>query len=106
MAASFRKSHHRFSARVSESLMKITVNWGVGIAAVYAVFAASTTAFVVFAMKQPVDLVSPDYYAQALKQDAHTDAVMRAAELGSRVSVTLGERRHLRIQMPADIGGE
>ena len=41
--------------------MRITFNWGTGIAAVYTVFALATTGFVTFAMSQRVDLVSSDY---------------------------------------------
>lgn len=57
------------------------VNWGAGIAVVYTTFAVCTTGFVVFAMRQPVQLVSSDYYANALALDAHLEAVANAERL-------------------------
>jgi len=54
--------------------MTIKLDWGTGIALVYAVFAAATTGFVTFAMSRTVDLVSDDYYVQALHQDERMEA--------------------------------
>jgi nitrogen fixation protein FixH len=54
-------------------------NWGTGIAAVYAAFATATVSFVVFALRQHVDLVSTDYYAQSLAHDDRLAASARAA---------------------------
>ena len=59
--------------------MRITFNWGTGIAAVYTVFALATTGFVTFAMSQRVDLVSSDYYAQSLRQDQRIAAEQQRA---------------------------
>lgn len=47
-----------------------TWSWGTSITLVYIAFAAGTLAFVVFAMTQSVDLVSADYYEQALRHDS------------------------------------
>lgn len=62
-------------------------SWGVGIAAVYAVFATSTLAFVAFAIAQPVELVSPDFYRQALTFDGRQAAMTRADALGSSLEI-------------------
>jgi nitrogen fixation protein FixH len=66
------------------------LNWGAGIAIVYTVFAVATTAFAVFAMAQHVDLVSPDYYGQALEHDRRMAAESNAAALGDGLRVTVG----------------
>ena len=59
------------------------LHWGTGIAAVYILFAAVTIGFVAFALGQPVELVSADYYAQSLAVDGRADAVARADALGA-----------------------
>ena len=61
--------------------MRITFNWGTGIALVYIAFAVATTGFVTFAMNRSVDLVSADYYAQSLQQDQQMDAEQNALML-------------------------
>lgn len=72
--------------------MKKFWNWGVGIATVYAVFAGATLGFVVFAMQQPVDLVSPGYYAEAQAHDLRQAAEARALALGDRLRVDVDPR--------------
>ena len=67
-------------------------NWGTGIALVYAVFALATIGFVVFAMDQPVELVSADYYEQGLRQDEHAAASARGQALGA----------HFQLQVASD----
>lgn len=62
--------------------MKLRWNWGTGIAAVYTAFALGTSGMVAFAMHERVDLVSDDYYEQAVGLDAHRLAESRAAALG------------------------
>jgi hypothetical protein len=54
--------------------VSVKLNWGTGIALVYTIFAAATTGFVTFAMSRSVDLVSDDYYAQALHLDERMEA--------------------------------
>jgi nitrogen fixation protein FixH len=63
------------------------LHWGTAIAAVYALFAASTAGFVVFAMSRPVQLVSADYYERSLTVDARLAAIARADALGPRLRV-------------------
>lgn len=76
-------------------------NWGTGIAMAYAAFAASTLAFVGFAMSRPVALVRPDYYAESLRQDQRMRAVANARALGPALSLrTVGGRR-LILRLPA-----
>jgi nitrogen fixation protein FixH len=76
--------------------MTLRGHWGAGIAAVYTAFAAGTVAFVVFATKQPVDLVSPDYYAQSIAHDGHLDAAARAAALDDAFSFSVsGDGRRI-----------
>ena len=82
--------------------MKIRLNWGFGVTCGYALFALSTAGFVVFAMNQQVDLVSPDYYAESLQQDAHADAARRAEALGERVSIDVGARA-VEVRIPEEL---
>ena len=77
------------------------LNWGTGIAAVYALFAVSTLGFVGFAMSRPVDLVSPDYYQRSLRQDQRMAAIDNARRLGPAVSVTVEPAtRRLTVTLP------
>lgn len=61
--------------------MSVRFHWGVGIATFYTVFALATIGFVVFAMSQEVELVSPTYYEDALRHDSDMVARQRAAAL-------------------------
>ena len=79
--------------------MKLRFNWAAAIVLSYVLFAAATVGFVVFALRRPVDLVAPDYYAQSLRQDRQMDAVRNARDLPARV-VQAGERSLL-IALPA-----
>jgi hypothetical protein len=81
--------------------MKIHFNWGTGIAMSYVAFAAATMAFVVFAVRRPVDLVAADYYAQSLKQDQQMDAVRNARGLGDAASIVQSEDRAVVVSLPA-----
>ena len=82
--------------------MTLKLNWGVGIAAIYGVFAISTMTFVVFAMRQPVDLVSVDYYAEGLHQDQRAEAVENTRRLGASVGVTRADAGHFAVTIPED----
>jgi nitrogen fixation protein FixH len=63
------------------------LNWGTGIALVYTVFAACTTAFVVFALNHPVQLVREDYYATSLQHDSRRAAIENADALADLMRV-------------------
>ena len=82
--------------------MRRYLNWGSGIAVAYAAFATSTVAFVMFAMEQPVDLVSADYYARSLEVDARQAARARAGALDGFSIEVSGDGRHLTIAWPPD----
>ena len=66
--------------------MTLRFHWGMGIALGYVAFAAATLGFVVFAMEQPVELVSGDYYQRALKHDDRMAAEANASLLGDTFS--------------------
>lgn len=63
-------------------------SWGVSITIVYVAFALATLGFVVFAMTQRVDLVSSDYYEQALQHDKYQTARWNAAVAHARIVVS------------------
>jgi hypothetical protein len=82
--------------------MKKLWNWGVGVATVYAIFAGATVGFVAFAMRQPVDLVSPEYYAEAQAHDVRQAAAERVLQLGRAFRIDLDrEGRLMTIRWPA-----
>jgi len=81
--------------------MKISFTWGTALALVYAAFATATMAFVVFALRRPVDLVSADYYAQSLRQDRQMDAERNTRGLGDAASVVQTGDRSLVVSLPA-----
>jgi nitrogen fixation protein FixH len=68
--------------------VRLRFNWGTGIGLTYALFVAGTVGFVVFALGQPVELVSADYYSRSLTYDERLDAVRRADALGDAFQVT------------------
>lgn len=79
----------------------MNINWGVGIAAAYILFATATGGFVAFAMNRPVSLVSPDYYADSLHEDQHLAATCNAQALGSAVAVKTDGRDWIRASVLA-----
>ena len=85
---------------------KLRFNWGAGIALTYAIFAAGTLGFVAFAIGQPVELVSADYYRQSLAVDQKTEAVARADALGDRLAIGVSaDGRAVAIAFPQEQGG-
>lgn len=79
----------------------MTMNWGTGIAATYIAFAAATSGFVVFAMNRPVSLVSPDYYADSLREDQQLAAIRNTQALETAPSVEWTGRDWVQICVPA-----
>jgi len=61
--------------------MTLHWNWGTKVALVYGLFATGTLAMVAIAVSHRVDLVSPDYYAQALATDSRMAARENARHL-------------------------
>jgi nitrogen fixation protein FixH len=80
--------------------MRISLNWGTGIAMVYTAFAAATTGFVAFAMSRSVDLVSADYYAQSLQQDQRMEAERNTSALGREPSIAWSGARSIVLSLP------
>jgi nitrogen fixation protein FixH len=64
-------------------------HWGTGVALVYVLFAGSTLGFVTFALNNPVELVSADYYERSLEHDQRVEAEGHARALGARLQVTI-----------------
>jgi hypothetical protein len=82
--------------------MRSKWNWGTAVAVVYSAFALSTVGFVVFASSHRVDLVSDDYYAQAVALDARRAAEARARALGGAFAIDIAaDGRAAEIQWPA-----
>ena len=79
----------------------MTVNWGTGIAATYIIFAAATGGFVAFAMSRPVSLVSPDYYADSLREDQQLAAIRNAQALATPPTVQWDGQDRIHISVPA-----
>jgi len=81
--------------------MSVKLNWGTGIALVYAAFAAATTGFVAFAMSRSVELVSDDYYAQALRQNEQMQAERNTQALQPGPSVARSGPSAILLSLPA-----
>jgi FixH protein len=79
----------------------MTVNWGTGIAAIYIGFAAATSGFVMFAMNRPVSLVSPDYYADSLREDQQLAAIRNTQALDAPPAAQWSELDRIHISLPA-----
>ena len=85
----------------------VRLHWGAAIALVYGAFAAATLGFVAFALRQPVDLVSPDYYARSLQQDEQLAATRRADALTPAIVCELdADGRSLIVRVPPAAAGE
>jgi hypothetical protein len=77
-------------------------NWGHSIAVVYTAFALGTVGLLAFATRQSEELVSPDYYTQALNYDQVIDATRNARELGATFgSLVSPDGRTLVLKFPA-----
>src|SRR6185436_18304392 len=63
------------------------LNWGFGIGAVYVIFAASMTWFAVKASQQKNDLVTENYYEQAVKYQDNIDAGINAEDSAAKLSI-------------------
>ncbi len=80
--------------------MIIRPSWGTGIAMAYTAFVLATTGFVVFAMRRPLALVRPDYYAESLRQDQRMRAAENARGLGADASIVQTSSRELLVSLP------
>ena len=64
-------------------------HWGWRIGIIYTTFALSTIGFMIFSFTQKVDLVSPQYYADELRQDAKMLAENNALNLSEKHRLAL-----------------
>ena len=75
-------------------------HWGTKIALVYCLFVTGTITMVAIAVNQRTDLVTPDYYAKALRQDDRMEAVRNTVALGSSFSAVQRDSGALTIAWP------
>jgi hypothetical protein len=69
--------------------MKLKLNWGFGIAAVYILFLIGTLIIVIIFMNQDVSLESKDYYAKGIKYQNEIDKMKRTKELPEQLDITV-----------------
>ncbi|MFA5804691.1 MAG: FixH family protein [Melioribacteraceae bacterium] len=69
--------------------MKLKLNWGFGIAAVYSLFLIGTLIMVIIFMNQDVSLESKDYYAKGIKYQDEIDKMKRTKELPEQLDITV-----------------
>ncbi len=69
--------------------MKLKLNWGFGIAAVYILFMIGTLIMVVIFMNQDVSLESKDYYTKGIKYQDEIDKMKRTKELPEQLDITV-----------------
>lgn len=78
--------------------------WGWGIAAVYTIFALATLGFVAFTMRQKVELVATDYYAEELAYDKQINRLQQTNDLVTPVLCNLTEDgKIIQIKFPAEL---
>ncbi len=75
-------------------------HWGTKIALTYIVFATGTLTMVGIAVSQRTDLVTPDYYARALKQDERMAAQANTAALGRAFEIASSDNDRLVVRWP------
>lgn len=75
-------------------------HWGTKIALVYILFVCGTITMVAIAVTQRTDLVAPDYYQRALRQDDRMAAEQNAAALGASLVVDSSAPDRLIVHWP------
>jgi nitrogen fixation protein FixH len=76
--------------------------WPYALIAAFALFISGVVSFIVFAVRQPTDLVRPDYYAQEIKYQEQIDRVKRTALAAEGIRLELAPGgRELRLSLPA-----
>ena len=63
------------------------VNWGVSMIVVYTIFAASMVIFAINASKQKNDLVTENYYDEAVKYQNRIEEQANAASVSSKLNI-------------------
>ena len=69
--------------------MKLKLNWGFGIAAVYILFLVGTLIMVMIFMNQDVSLESKDYYVKGIKYQEEIDKMKRSKELPEQLRISV-----------------
>lgn len=80
--------------------MTLHWNWGTKLALTYGCFAAGTLTMVGISLTQRTDLVTPDYYAQAVRHDDRTTALVNTAALGTTFTIASMEDDGLLVTWP------
>src|SRR3989339_1407636 len=69
--------------------MKLKLNWGFGIAAVYILFMIGTLIMVMIFMNQDVSLESKDYYVKGIKYQEEIEKMKRSKELPEQLQISV-----------------
>jgi hypothetical protein len=83
----------------------LKISWGYRIAALYIGFVLLILFMVVMAMRQKIELVTPDYYAKELKFQQEIDAKNNAGLLSVNIQVELQQKTVL-ISLPDEFIGK
>ncbi len=83
----------------------LKISWGYRIAALYIGFVLLILFMVVMAMRQKIELVTPDYYAKELKFQQEIDAMNNVGLLSANLKVEL-QQNAVTITFPEDIKGK
>lgn len=75
--------------------MKRNMNWGWGIAILFVAFIIFLIGFIVFSTLNRLDLVSKDYYAQALGYQKQIDRISRSQTLGQSLTWHYNKINHI-----------
>lgn len=77
--------------------------WPVAIIAFFALFITAVIAFIIFASRQRVDLVRPDYYEEEMRYQGQLDRLNRTRSISSQVAVDYNTRQqHILITLPRE----
>lgn len=79
--------------------------WPMGLGVFFAVLIATIASFIVFAVRQNMDLVRPDYYEQELRHTRQMERVRRTQALAPGASLSASPEG-LRILLPPGHSGE
>lgn len=75
--------------------------WPIAIIAFFALFISAAASYIVFAVRQDMDLVRPDYYEEELRYQKQLDRLHRTAPLEASVTVAYHEAgQQIEIRLP------
>lgn len=81
------------------------MNWGKGLTIALILFAGMMAWFVVMAQRNPVPLVTEEYYAEELKYQQRIDHTERALAMSRTVRIDVGDDRVL-LRFPTELKGK